>query len=48
MLGASRTKVNAELKALENERLIKVGYRIVTLTNLARLRELAGPDVFAL
>ena len=47
MLGASRTKVNAELKALEQERLVKVGYRTVTLVNLAHLRSLAGPDVFA-
>lgn len=47
MLGASRSKVNAELKRLESQRLIEVRYRTVTLVNLARLRSLAGPDIFA-
>lgn len=47
MLGASRSKVNTELKRLESERLLEVGYRAVTLVDLVRLRELAGQDVFA-
>jgi CRP-like cAMP-binding protein len=47
MLGASRSKVNAELKRLERDRLIKVGYRAITLVDVPRLHELAGPDVFA-
>jgi len=47
MLGASRSKINVELKRLENERLIEVGYRTVALVDLAGLRTLAGTDVFA-
>jgi CRP-like cAMP-binding protein len=47
MLGASRSKVNAELKQLEADGLIEVGYRVIALRDLARLRALAGPDVFA-
>ena len=47
MLGASRSKVNAELKRLEADGLIEVGYRAIALRDLARLRALAGADVFA-
>src|SRR5262245_6371045 len=47
MLGASRSKVNAELKRLEAEGLIHVGYRTVALRDLARLRTMAGANVFA-
>jgi CRP/FNR family cyclic AMP-dependent transcriptional regulator len=47
MLGASRSRVNAELKRMESEGLLKVGYRTLTLADLARLREIAGPEVFA-
>jgi CRP-like cAMP-binding protein len=47
MLGSSRSRVNAELKRMEGAGLIKVGYRNLTLLDLARLREIAGPDVFA-
>jgi CRP/FNR family transcriptional regulator, cyclic AMP receptor protein len=47
MLGASRSKVNAELKRLESAGLIEVGYRVVALRDLARLRALAGSGVFA-
>jgi CRP/FNR family transcriptional regulator, cyclic AMP receptor protein len=47
MLGASRSKVNAELKRLESERMIELGYRTIALVSLPKLRELAGPDVFA-
>jgi CRP-like cAMP-binding protein len=46
MLGASRSKVNAELKRLERGQLIKVGYRTITLVDVERLHELAGTDVF--
>lgn len=47
MLGSSRSRVNAELKRLESQGLLRIGYRAITLTNLARLREIAGSDVFA-
>lgn len=47
MLGASRSKVNAELKRLEGDGLLRIGYRTIRLVDLARLQSLAGPDVFA-
>jgi CRP-like cAMP-binding protein len=47
MLGASRSRVNAELKRMEGEGLLEIGYRTVTLADLARLRQIAGPEVFA-
>jgi CRP-like cAMP-binding protein len=47
MLGASRSKVSLELKRLEGEGLIRIGYRIIRLVDLARLQSLAGPEVFA-
>ena len=47
MLGASRSKVNAELKRLESARMIEVGYRTIALVSLQKLHELAGQDVFA-
>jgi CRP-like cAMP-binding protein len=47
MLGASRSKVNVELKRLEGDGLLRIGYRTVRLVDLARLQSLAGPDVFA-
>ena len=47
MLGASRSKVNAELKSLEQGGLLKLSYRSITLLDTRRLQELAGPDVFA-
>jgi CRP/FNR family transcriptional regulator, cyclic AMP receptor protein len=47
MLGASRSKVNSELRSLQRDGLIKLGYRAVVLRDLPRLRTLAGPDVFA-
>jgi CRP-like cAMP-binding protein len=47
MLGSSRSRVNAELKRMEAQGLIAVGYRTVKLVNLARMREIAGPEVFA-
>ena len=48
MLGASRSKVNGELKRLEAQGLIAVGYRSIALRDLGRLRTLAGPNTFAL
>jgi CRP-like cAMP-binding protein len=47
MLGASRSRVNAELKRMEGEGLLKIGYRTLTLVDLARLHEIAGSEVFA-
>ena len=47
ILGASRSKVNAELRRLERDGLLRLGYRSVTLADRARLRKLAGPDVLA-
>jgi hypothetical protein len=48
MLGASRSKVNAELKRLESARMIEVGYRTDRARcSLQKLHELAGQDVFA-
>ena len=47
MLGASRSRVNAELKRMEGEGLLEIGYRTVTLVDLLRLHEIAGPELFA-
>jgi CRP/FNR family cyclic AMP-dependent transcriptional regulator len=47
MLGSSRSRINAELKRMENDRLLEIGYRSITLLDLSRLREIAGPEVFA-
>lgn len=47
MLGASRSKVNGELKRLERDGLLQVGYRTIKLAECARLRDLAGPEAFA-
>jgi len=47
MLGSSRSRVNAELKRLEGQGMLKVGYRTVKLVDLPRMREIAGPEVFA-
>ena len=47
MLGASRSRVNAELKRLERDGLLQVGYRTIKLAQGARLRDLAGPGAFA-
>jgi CRP-like cAMP-binding protein len=47
MLGASRSKVNVELKRLEAQGLIEVGYRVIALRDVGRLHALAGPDIFA-
>lgn len=47
MLGASRSKINTELKRLERDGLLRVGYRTITLADCGRLRQLAGTDVSA-
>lgn len=47
MLGSSRSKINAELKVLEQEGLLRLSYRSIALLDPDRLRALAGPDVFA-
>jgi biotin operon repressor len=47
MLGASRSKINAALKALQAQGLVKAGYRGITILDLAALRKLAGPGIYA-
>jgi CRP-like cAMP-binding protein len=47
MLATSRSRINGALKRLEKDGLVKVGYRTISLVDFARLRQLAGPDVFA-
>ena len=42
MLGTSRSRVNAELRRLESEGLVRSGYRGITLLDVPRLRTLAG------
>jgi Mn-dependent DtxR family transcriptional regulator len=39
--------VNVELKRLEAQGLIEVGYRVIALRDVGRLHALAGPDIFA-
>lgn len=48
MLDASRSRTNAALKQLESRGLVRVGYRGMTIVDLAGLRRLAGPGVYAL
>jgi CRP/FNR family transcriptional regulator, cyclic AMP receptor protein len=47
MLGSSRSRINAELKRMESDGLLELGYRSITLLDLPRLRQIAGPEVFA-
>lgn len=47
MLATSRSRINAALKRLEKDGLLEVGYRTISLVDFARLRQVAGPDVFA-
>ena len=47
MLGASRARTNAALKALERAGLVRAGYRWITILDLPALRRLAGPGVHA-
>ena len=48
MLAASRSRTNAALKELESRGLVRAGYRGITIIDLAGLRKLAGPGVYAL
>jgi CRP/FNR family cyclic AMP-dependent transcriptional regulator len=45
MLSASRSKVNAELRILEQARIVRLGYRRIAITDLGRLCDIAGPNV---
>ncbi|HUL97168.1 MAG TPA: Crp/Fnr family transcriptional regulator [Usitatibacter sp.] len=45
MLGASRSKVNAELRRLEEDGMIRLGYRRLFILDCARLSQRAGPRV---
>jgi CRP/FNR family cyclic AMP-dependent transcriptional regulator len=47
MLGASRARINAALKALERAGLVRAGYRGITILDLPGLRRLAGPGIYA-
>lgn len=44
MLGTGRSVVNVELKRLERAGAVALGYRSVNLTDVAALRQMAGPD----
>lgn len=48
MLAASRSRTNAALKLLESRGLIRAGYRGITIVDLAALRKLGGPGIYAL
>ncbi|MBV8501283.1 MAG: Crp/Fnr family transcriptional regulator [Paucibacter sp.] len=45
MLGASRSRVNTELRRLEANGAIRLGYRKIVVQSLALLRDAAGADV---
>jgi len=47
MLGASRSKINVELRSLERQQLIRLGYRRMFLLDFERLCKLAGSTVVA-
>ena len=47
MLGASRSRTNAALKLLEGRGLLRAGYRGITILDLAGLRKVAGPGIYA-
>lgn len=48
MLGASRSRVNAELRRLEAAGAVRRGYRQIVVRNLELLKAAAGPDVVPL
>jgi CRP-like cAMP-binding protein len=48
MLGASRSKVSVELRRLEKEGVIRIGYRRLFVLDVGRLCEIAGPMVHPL
>ncbi len=45
MLGASRSRVSAEVRNLKNAEVVRVGYRRLYIRDFERLQELAGPGV---
>ncbi|TAK49338.1 MAG: Crp/Fnr family transcriptional regulator [Betaproteobacteria bacterium] len=48
MLGASRTKVNAELRRLEESGAVRLGYRKIVVRDMTRLCAAAGTGVMPL
>jgi CRP/FNR family cyclic AMP-dependent transcriptional regulator len=48
MLGASRSKVNTELRKLEREDVVRLGYRKIFIHDLTKLCQAAGQRVIAL
>jgi CRP/FNR family transcriptional regulator, cyclic AMP receptor protein len=48
MLGASRSKVNTELRRLEDAQVLRLGYRRIYLRDWDRLAELAGGPILFL
>ena len=48
MLGASRSRVNAELRRLEASGVVRLGYRQIVVRDLELLRAAAGADVMPL
>ena len=48
MLGASRSRVNTELRRLELAGIVRVGYRKIVVRDLELLRAAAGADVMPL
>lgn len=44
MLGAARASVNRELSRLEDDGLVQLGYRVVTIPQLGKLRHFLEPD----
>lgn len=48
MLGASRSKVNAELRRIERTGAVRLGYRKISVTDMTRLTAAAGTVVMPL
>jgi hypothetical protein len=48
MLGASRSRVNAELRRLESSGAIRLGYRKIVVKDTARLLKAAGSGAMLL
>jgi CRP-like cAMP-binding protein len=48
MLGASRSRVNGELRRLQADGVVRLGYRRIVVRDLALLRAAAGADVVPL
>ncbi len=45
MLGVSRSRVSAELRDLQQRRIVRLAYRRLFILDSAALRRIAGPDV---